>query len=307
MLKLILLFILSVVVSGQDPNQPYHLTVGNVDIYRIQDSSRTNTLAAMFPTLSAADFVGLVDTSGNPYILANGQFSTAVSYSGTLLHSEGKWILVDDGLGSLVPSNQPTRIPQLVTMVGIALTDISFVLLTHFHTDHTGWNVNAPQNNAIEFPNAHYIAQNDEINYFSSTPALRNSSNWANLIQPVLTAGLLQGVTGTYTITTEVSVIPCKGHTPGHQCVQITSAGKSAIIIGDAMHRPFQVQRPDWSPIYDWSTNFSEPLRKQIITQTGDGNNVMIASHFAFPGVGHVAKETNPLPLSSGWVFVPLS
>jgi len=192
-------------------------------------------------------------------------------------------------------------------MVGIALTDINFVLLTHFHSDHTGWNVNAPQNNAVEFPNAHYIAQNDEINYYSSTPALRNSSNWQNLIQPVLTAGLLQGVSGPYPITTEVSVIPCKGHTPGHQCVQITSAGKNAIIIGDAMHRPFQVQRPDWSPVYDWNTTFSEPLRKQIVTQTGENNNVMIASHFAFPGVGLLVKDPHPLPLNSGWVFVPRS
>jgi glyoxylase-like metal-dependent hydrolase (beta-lactamase superfamily II) len=302
---MIFLYFIISLISAADPNVPFALTVGNVDIWRIQDSSRTSALSNMFPTLSPSNFIGLVDSTGNPYLTSNGNFVDLVSYSGTLLHSQGKWILVDDGLGSLVPSTQPTRIPQGIETI-IPLTEINFVLLTHFHTDHTGWNVNAPQN-TIEFPNAQYIAQSDEISYWSSSPALRNSSNYQNLIQPVITAGLLQGVTGTHAITDEVSVIPCKGHTPGHQCVQILSAGKSAIIIGDSMHRSFQVQRPDWSAVYDWNTSFSEPLRKSLVTMIGENSTTMMASHFLFPGVGHIVKETNPLPTSSGWIFVPVS
>jgi len=300
-----LFIILSLVSSQIDPNEPYMLTVGNVDIYRIQDNSRTATLNSMFPDRTVTDFNGLVDSKEMPYLTANGTFTTPMSFSGTLLHSQGKWILVDDGLGALVPSNQPTRIPEGIQMVGIALSDVNYVLITHFHTDHTGWNVDAPQN-TIEFPNAMYIAQTDEINYWSSTPALRNSSNFQNLIQPVINAGLLKGVTGMQSITDEVLVIPCKGHTPGHQCVQINSAGQGAIIMGDSVHRPFQIQRPDWSPIYDWDTTFSVPNRIALDKMIGANNMVMIASHFAFPGVGHVTKDPNPLPANSGLVFVPL-
>jgi glyoxylase-like metal-dependent hydrolase (beta-lactamase superfamily II) len=258
----------------------------------------------MFPNLTPADFNGLVDSNGIPYLTPTGNFVDPVSYSGTLINSMGKWILVDDGLGSLVPSTQPTRIPQGIETI-VPLTEINYVILTHFHTDHTGWNVNAPQN-TIEFPNAQYIAQTDEIDYWSSTPALRNQSNFQNLIQPVINAGLLHGITGRLDITDEVSTFPCKGHTPGHQCVFIISGGKDGIIMGDSMHRNFQVQRPDWSAVYDWNTNFSVPLRVGLVNEIGENNMTMIASHFLFPGVGNLAKEVNPLPNSSGWVFVPV-
>jgi glyoxylase-like metal-dependent hydrolase (beta-lactamase superfamily II) len=301
-------FLIPFIYAQLDPNKPYPITVGKVKIWRLQDSSRTATpYTVMFPSLTMADWEGLNDINGNAWINSAGQFSTAISYSGTLLNSQGKWILVDDGLGSLVTSTQPTRIPQLVELSGAALTDINFVALTHFHTDHTGWNVNGAAQNAIEFPNAQYIAQLDEIDYWRSTPALRNQSNFQNLIQPVITSGQLVGVNGLHAITPEVSVIPCKGHTPGHQCVEINSDGQIAIIIGDAMHHPSQIQRPDWSAVYDWNTTYSVPLRQSLVARMGQQNILLIAGHYYFPGVGHVVKDPHPIPNTSGLIFQPVS
>jgi glyoxylase-like metal-dependent hydrolase (beta-lactamase superfamily II) len=294
-------------VGALDPNVPYYFGIGDVQGWRIQDNSKTITLQSLFPYLTSSNFTGLVDYAGTPYLDATGNFRAPLSFSGTLLFSEGKWILVDDGLGALIPSAQPTRIPQLIQTIGIDLTSINYVLLTHFHTDHTGWDVNGLQTNAIEFPNAQYIAQIDEINYWSSTPALQNSSNYQNLIQPVINAGLLLGVQGIHSITSEVMVMPCKGHTPGHQCVIIDSNGQSAIIVGDAMHQPVQVQRPDWNSVYDWNMNYSQPLRQQLVTMIGATDMTLIASHFTYPGMGNVAKELNPLPSSSGWIYLPIT
>jgi len=134
-----------------------------------------------------------------------------------------------------------------------------------------------------------------------------NSSNWQNLIQPILNAGSLIPVRGQYSITQEVNVMPCKGHTPGHQCVMISSNGESGIIVGDAMHQPVQVQRPDWSAVYDWNTDYSQPLRQQLVDMMGSTQMTLIASHFTYPGMGHVAKELKPLPTSSGWIYLPVT
>jgi len=303
-LSMMFLFLIVGLIRAADPDVPFYVSVGNVDIWRIQDNFRTVALTSVF-RLTPADFNGMVDSNGKPYLADNGDFAEPMSYSGTLLRSQGKWILVDDGQGSLVPSNQPNRIPDLIQKLDVALTDINFVLLTHFHQDHTGWNVHAPQN-TVEFPNAKYIAQSDEINYWSSTPALRNQSNFQNVIQPIVSAGILVPVTGVNYITDEVSVIPCKGHTPGHQCIEIHSEGSSGIIVGDSMHRSVQVQRPDWSAVFDWDTTLSEPLRVSMVSRLGENNFLTVASHFAYPGVGHVLREQNPLPTSSGWIFVPM-
>jgi len=306
---LVLFLIFSVVIAQVDPNVPYFFRVGNVDIWRVQDSSRIASIISVFPNLTPSDFNGLVDPNGNPYVSQDGNFIPSFSYSGTLLHSMGKWILVDDGMGSLVNSNQPYRLPQLIQFAGVALTDIHYVLLTHFHKDHTGWNVDALSipSNAIEFPNAKYISQCEEIHYWNSTTALQNTANWQNLFAPLIRAHLLECVTGPVSITDEISLMPCRGHTPGHQCILINSEGQMGIIVGDSFHRSVQVQRPDWSPVFDWDPTLAEPVRVNLVKMMWNQKITMIASHFAYPGVGQIEIDQHPTPKSSGWVFAPVN
>jgi glyoxylase-like metal-dependent hydrolase (beta-lactamase superfamily II) len=259
----------------------------------------------IFP-LTVADWDNIVDLEKNPYIDASGNFIEIFSFSGTLLRSQNMWILVDDGLGALVPSSQINRIPNLIQLAGVTLEEIEIVAITHFHTDHTGWNVNATKENSVLFPNAQYMAQLDEINYWSSSGELQNTSNFQNLIQPVINAGLLQPVQGVKSLTDEVQLIPCKGHTPGHQCVEINSLGETAIIIGDAMHHPAQIQKPDWSSVFDWNTVYSIPLRKSLISQIYGNNVLLIAGHFPFPGIGNIIEDPNANPNTSGLIYNPI-
>jgi len=298
-------------VEAASPEAPYHFKVGNVDIWKVQDASTPAPYAFFFPTLTTADWAPFVDSTGTPYINSQGQFLNYVSFSGTLIHSQDTWILVDDGIGvvvPIVPTNQTNRIPALIKLAGVDPTNLNYIVSSHFHTDHTGWNVFADsmKNFILEFPNAKFIAQQDEITYWTSSPALKNASHYRELLQPFVNAGLLTGVTGTTSLTGEVTLVPCKGHTPGHQCVIIRSAGQSAFIISDAMHHPVQVQRPDWSATFDWDVTFSVPTRTELIGQIVLENAILIAPHFEFPGIGNLVQDLAVGNGRSGFIYVPL-
>jgi len=294
--------LVGVAFSQVSPEEPFHITVGKVDIWKVQDSWATQRpYTSLFPNLKLSDWNGLLDFVGKPYIDAQGLFFSNMSFSGTLIHSEDSWILVDDGIGvvdPIVPSNQTRRIPDLIKLAGVDPEMLNHVVLSHFHADHTGWNVflDPTKNLKLEFPNAIYIAQQDEIDYWSSTPSLKNTSHYNEVIQPVIDSGLLVGVKGQGILTNEVRLVPCKGHTPGHQCVYVRSQGQSAVIIGDVMHHPVQVQMQDWSAVFDWNTTISVPTRKEVILNIVQEQSLLIAPHFQFPGIGKVVKD----PAGSG-------
>jgi len=298
-----LLFLINTTTLAVNPEDPYHITIGNMDVWRVQDSSSRPYYTTFFPNLTLSDWTGLTDAYGRPFIDNQGQFLNTVSYSGTLVKSQNKWILVDDGLGSFGNSNQTKRLPQIIAQAGAQPQDINYVVITHFHTDHTGWNVIDLKSLALQFPNAIYLAQQAEIDYWSSSSALKNQSRFIQLIQSVMTAGRFMAINGPYAVTGEVQAVPCKGHTPGHQCVMLNSNGNLGVIVGDAMHHPVQVQKPNWSAVFDWNTAQSVPTRQNLIDNAKSDNMVVIASHFQFPGVGKVI--TNPFS-GSGLMFMAI-
>ena len=40
---------------------------------------------------------------------------------------------------------------------------------------------------------------------------------------------------------------PAPGHAPGHVILRLLSGGQEGVFIGDVMHHPIQVYRPEWS------------------------------------------------------------
>ena len=116
---------------------------------------------------------------------------------------------------------------------GIAPEAIDFVMCTHLHSDHVGWNTRLDNGRWVPtFPNARYIFSKKELEAwrdvgyekFSRTP-------FEDSVLPVLEAGRAELVTDDYALDDEVFLESTPGHTPGHVAISLRSKGASAVML----------------------------------------------------------------------------
>ncbi len=109
--------------------------------------------------------------------------------------------------------------------LGLKVTDIKMVILTHMHWDHTG---------ALRFfRHCPVVVQRDEHRFAFSTDPYLSAPYMPNHLDPSLDYRLLEGDS---IVAEGVSVVKTPGHTPGHQSVLVRkSDGKACIVAGDAV------------------------------------------------------------------------
>jgi glyoxylase-like metal-dependent hydrolase (beta-lactamase superfamily II) len=113
----------------------------------------------------------------------------------------------------------------------------------------------------------------------------------ADSVTPVWDAGLADLIETNHRICDEISLVPTLGHTPGHVSVRITSQGAEALIIGDFMHHPCQIARPDWSSAADSDPDAAQRTRRLMLTHLSDNPILAIGTHFAGRTAGHVVRD----------------
>lgn len=133
-----------------------------------------------------------------------------------LVVCDEEYVLVDTGIGTL-----PEKVRKFYTLDkskdlvmslkenDFSVDDISMVISTHLHLDHTG-------NNAL-FKNAKFYAQKREIEYSKKPHRFQKQ---AYLKEHVSTVRYTP-ISGKREIVPGVWVIPTPGHTPGHQSVLV--------------------------------------------------------------------------------------
>ena len=149
------------------------------------------------------------------------------------IRSQGKLILVDTGMG---PGPHPERgnrrgeLTQRMREVGLSPGDVDYVVHTHLHGDHVGWNLDAQ--GRPTFPSARYLAPKADWEYFRQAEVAPTAPFVAECVAPLEPLGVMDLVEGEHAITDEVATLPTPGHTPGHQTVVIASQGSGAWLWG---------------------------------------------------------------------------
>ena len=217
-----------------------------------------------------------------------------------LIKTPTKCILVDTGLGQLdhgaiqpldheaiQPLGQ-TLLKELNNM-GLNPNDIDTVLITHLHIDHVGTNMTQTDSGWIPtFPNATYMAPNADWQLFSKMINKKPFYYLKQQVLPLLDLSILELFDGETYLSQEVKTIPTPGHTPGHTSLSIESQGEKAIVVGDAIHIPPQLNEPEWSPRGDRDKKLSAITRQQLIKTIEQESASIVAGHFPSPGVGKI-------------------
>ena len=166
---------------------------------------------------------------------------------------------------------------------------VDFVICTHLHVDHVGWNTMKVGDRWIPtFPNARYLIGQQEYEYWCGDKDEEQQAVMLDSVTPIFDSGLADLVATDHTISPEIRLIPTIGHTPGHVSVMIESDGKKALITGDFMHHPCQIEHPEWTVSFDEDEAAAAACRRSVLDDLADSPVLVIGTHFASPTAGRI-------------------
>lgn len=179
--------------------------------------------------------------------------------------------------------------------LGVAPEQIDFVMCTHLHTDHVGWNTRLVDGRWVPtFPNAKYIFSRTEYRFWEQTFAADPTAghgSFGDSVLPVMEAGQAVLVDQDHELDSNVWLEPAPGHTPGNVVVHLRSGDDLAVLTGDLMHHPLQLARPDFSSRFCEDPVQSQATRRALIERYADTGTRIAPAHFASPTVGHIVSS----------------
>lgn len=188
----------------------------------------------------------------------------------------------------------PPPIADQVASMGVPADGVTHVVITHAHWDHyTGLTYPASGVSAPTFPQASvYLGQADWEDAETQTALGDSASLEARTLGVLKHAGLLELVAGPLSLAPGVDVIPAPGETPGHQIVRVQSEGQTLYILGDLVHSPVEIERPDW--MVTWATR--EPMlasRRRLLDNALAEGALLTAAHIAT--IGRLERDGDDL------------
>ncbi|SPH20117.1 N-acyl homoserine lactonase [Ascidiaceihabitans donghaensis] len=211
---------------------------------------------------------------------------------GFLLKTPDHVVLVDGCVGNdktaALPAwnkRQDGRFMAALTAAGVTPAQVDFVLCTHLHTDHVGWNTQLQDGRWVPtFPNAKYLMPSADEAVFRATA----SDTFTESVLPVIEAGQAELVQAGHTLGDYITLMPTPGHTPGHVSIGIKHGATQAVITGDALHTTAQCWHPEWHFSFDMDADLAETSRRQLLETASETHARIIGSHFKLPSIGHI-------------------
>lgn len=280
----------------------FQLQLGNIVLNRIVESERADAYfdpLAFFPETRLQEWEHhknwLQPRFQDP---ASGRLIFTVQ--SFLLRTLHHTILIDACVGNhkqrkVASWNMTTRgiFLKRLTDAGIRVDDIDYVICTHIHQDHVGWNTRMQEGRWVPtFPKATYIISRKEYDHWQNMAQPPNQA-FADSVLPVVEAGQAALVTSDFVIDDEVWVESTPGHTPDHMSVHLESNGTKAIITGDVIHSPVQCVEPDWVMFADFDRDLARQTRRSFLEQYCENDVLVCVTHFPSPSMGHIVRRGN--------------
>jgi glyoxylase-like metal-dependent hydrolase (beta-lactamase superfamily II) len=212
-----------------------------------------------------------------------------------LARTRDRVVLVDAGLGPammelwdgmhLVGGQLPTGLRSL----GVTTTDVTDVICTHFHGDHVGWLFDLDATPV--FPNATIWFGDDDWRHFVTGSGEMADHIRAGLRSPAHSARM-RPIDHDTTVAPGITAVLAPGHTPGHMCVVIASGQDRALLLGDAVTCPLQLDEPTWHSVADVDPALADRTRERLWRELEDDRTTGVGAHFPELQFGRVLPGT---------------
>ena len=175
---------------------------------------------------------------------------------------------------------------------GLEPKDIDFVMCTHLHPDHIGWNTKLVDGRWVPtFPNAKYIFSRKEFDYGKDFNERRPLDHLIDSVLPIEAAGQALLVANDHALDDSVWLEPTPGHTPDHLAIRLSSAGHDAVFSGDLIHSPVQTHHPEWAARPDYKKDVASATRRAFLERYCDSGALVCTAHFPLPSVGWIVPD----------------
>ncbi len=174
--------------------------------------------------------------------------------------------------------------------LGVAPEAVDFVMCTHLHFDHVGWNTRLDDGEWVPtFPNAKYLFSRADVDHFENMdPDGNHSESYRDSVLPVIAAGQAVVIDSDHALDDTVWIEPAPGHTPGNYCVRVASGDTGAVFSGDVLHHPVQCAHPEWSSRACIDPDQSRITRAAFLDNYAETDTTVFAAHFPGPTAGTV-------------------
>jgi len=167
-----------------------------------------------------------------------------------LVRTPTRVTLIDAGAGPLDSSfgrwlHVGGTLPHELAALGVSPDDVDDVVLTHIHSDHTGWStVRSGDAWLPRFPNARYHLHKADVEWMGGFEDDESVRELAEVIRPLEASGQLDTSVDDREVSPGLGLRHAPGHTPGHRCVLLDAGDERVLFAGDLLHFTFQLNDP---------------------------------------------------------------
>ena len=188
---------------------------------------------------------------------------------------------------------QKTPYLDKLNKLGLSPNDIDYVMCTHLHADHVGWNTVYENKKWVPtFPNAKYIFSKKEYDFWvkeiNSNKEV-NHGSFQDSVLPIIEKGNYDLVLSDFAIEDQLFLEDAPGHTPGNMVINLLSGGCHAVLCGDTIHHAIQLAYPEVSSRFCEDPIESAKTRIKLLNKLVNTGSLILPAHF--PKIGTIESS----------------